>query len=580
VKKQDRAKLPTDPGFWHQVTVPGLTGSHLEPLVQRIPRSMAAIEHKACKPFAWTALLGGTGTGKSTVFNLLCRSELSRAGVERPMTAGPVAAVPAGINPSPYVPWFLPDLEVAPEGAASSGEPDRVQVMTHHNPDFSHLAFVDTPDLDSLQKHNQALAQDIALLADAVIFVLSQEKYADQVLVQALQRVCESGKPVLVVLNRVDVGSDDRRELLEDVLQTLDPDRRWLQLADFRVLPFDRSLALEELQSSQAAIALSQALSRLVPRDALEGFLVRQAEKEWQGVRKEISRVIAVLSAEDKAARDWKARLDTLLTRAREQLLAKAEQTFEHTSRDHIQSEIRKLFSRYDLLAGPRRMVSKALLAPIKLLGLTRARSRRSRQEDLKQARHKTAVTPVFEALAMFQSMTLEALLPAERSSPAARDMRQERTLLSREEAKSRIEHEQEQLARWLEDRFDALAREVPRSKVFGMYTTSVLWGVLLLSFETAIGGGITLIEALIDSAVAPFLTKGAVELFAYREVQSIARELAMRYQEGLMSVLTEQRDRFAACVDRHLACEQVTGELERLGSLKRPPTQDCCWQR
>jgi hypothetical protein len=344
-----------------------------------------------------------------------------------------------------------------------------------------------------------------------------------------------------------------------------------MQLADFRVLPFDRSQSFESLQSSQASMALTQGLSRLVPGDGLADVLARQAGQEWQDVRKEISRVLAVLRAEDKAARDWKARLDALLARAGEQLLAKAEQTFEHTSRDHIQAEIRKLFSRYDLLAGPRRMVSKAVLTPIRLLGLTRTASRRSRQEDLKQARNKTATTPVFEALASFQAMTLETLTPAERSSPAARAMRQEQTILSRDEARAKIENHQEQLANWLEDRFDALAREVPRSKVFGMYTTSVLWGVLLLSFETAIGGGLTLLDALIDSAVAPFLTKGAVELFAYREVQSIARELATRHQDGLMSVLTEQRDRFAFCVDRHLASERVLGELERLSSLKRP---------
>ena len=65
-------------------------------------------------------------------------------------------------------------------------------------------------------------------------------------------------------------------------------------------------------------------------------------------------------------------------------------------------------------------------------------------------------------------------------------------------------------------------------------------------------------------------MTKGAVELFVYREVQSIARELARRYQEGLMSVLTEQRDRFAACVDNHVTPKEMVLELEGLSSKRR----------
>jgi len=368
----------------------------------------------------------------------------------------------------------------------------------------------------------------------------------------------------------VDVPLEDRQVLVEDVLQTLDSESRRLQASAMVTLPFFSSKSQADVQFSEARTALSQAVSRLVPGEALSGFLSSQAKRQWDQARQEIKQAVEVLQAEKEAAENWKEKLDSLLDQARDQLLAQAEQTFEHTNRAHIQAEIRKLFSRYDLLAGPRRLVTTTVLAPVRLLGLTRAKSKGSRREALKQARHKAATTPVFESLNMFQKMTLERLSPTNRASPVSRDLRREGTLLSQDEARERMEQAQAELARWLEDRFEALAQNVPKSRVFGMYTTSVLWGVLLLSFETAIGGGITLIEALIDSAVAPFLTKGAVELFAYREVQSIARELARRYQEGLMSVLTEQRDRFAACVDNHLTPKEVVLELERLSSKRR----------
>ena len=567
MNRQDKDLAPARPAFWEQVVSPGLTGVSLAGHRQSIPKRLAVLEQMTEKPFAWVVLLGGTGTGKSTVFNLLSRAEISRTGVERPMTSGPVMTVPAGVDPGPWLPWFLPPAERLSPGASSSGRQDRIQILAHDNQQFSHLAFVDTPDLDSLEEHNQDMAENMALLADAVIFVLSQEKYADQVLVEALSRVHGSGKPVLALLNRVHVNEQDQQELAEDVLQTLDPDRAWLHAQDLQLLPFFRS---KPQQGPREEHALFRAAAGLVSRDDLAGFLRAQAQTQWQRLRLDIKEVVGVLRAEDRAAEDWKTRLDSLLDQSREQLLRKAEQAFEHTSRANIQAEIRKLFSRYDLLAGPRRLVSKTVLAPIRLLGLSRAKSRRSRHEALKHARHKAAWTPVLEALNLFQQRTLETLSPADRTSPVFHDLRREGTLLGQEEAREMVEQRQAELAGWLESRFEALAENVPRSRVFGMYTTSVLWGVLLLSFETAIGGGITLIEALINSAVAPFLTKGAVELFAYREVQAITRELARRSEQGLFSVLTEQRDRFAACVDRHLAPAEAVQELESLSARKR----------
>ena len=41
-------------------------------------------------PALWAVVLGGTGTGKSTIFNALCGKPLSETGVERPKTSGPI----------------------------------------------------------------------------------------------------------------------------------------------------------------------------------------------------------------------------------------------------------------------------------------------------------------------------------------------------------------------------------------------------------------------------------------------------------------------------------------------------------
>ena len=83
--------------------------------------------------------------------------------------------------------------------------------------------------------------------------------------------------------------------------------------------------------------------------------------------------------------------------------------------------------------------------------------------------------------------------------------------------------------------------------------------------FIGAVGdnGQRTVLDAALDTAIAPFVTKGAVELFAYHEIQKVAKELAKRYQEGLISVVRQQRDRYEHCIKA-----QIT-PLEDLEALR-----------
>jgi len=70
-----------------------------------------------------------------------------------------------------------------------------------------------------------------------------------------------------------------------------------------------------------------------------------------------------------------------------------------------------------------------------------------------------------------------------------------------------------------------------------------------------------------LDSAIAPFVTKGVVELFAYHEIQKVARELARRYQDGLLSVMKEQEKRYEACLDSLLTAKEVVEGLREGGN-------------
>ncbi len=115
------------------------------------------------------------------------------------------------------------------------------------------------------------------------------------------------------------------------------------------------------------------------------------------------------------------------------------------------------------------------------------------------------------------------------------------------------------------------MAKGIPKSKEIGIYSTSILWGGLILSLEAAVGGGITLLEVVLDSAIAPFVTRGAVELFAYHELQKLGRRLARKYREMVQSVIRLQRDRYAACIESLQPSEQALAELRSLARKLSP---------
>ena len=177
----------------------------------------------------------------------------------------------------------------------------------------------------------------------------------------------------------------------------------------------------------------------------------------------------------------------------------------------------------------------------------------------------KADIRPIREGIEKFNRLVLEGLSPPSDGAPLNKALRHHGIALSDQEIEEALRDNQERLFEWLEETFQSLSQGLPLSKKWGMYSTSVLWGILILAFETTVGGGFTVLDAALDSALAPFVTKGTAELFAYREIQKIARELAQRYQEGLLSILRLQRSRYEASLGALLTPKETLEEIYTL---------------
>jgi energy-coupling factor transporter ATP-binding protein EcfA2 len=153
------------------------------------------------------AILGSTGSGKSSLFNALAGRAISPSGVLRPTTRRPTALVhPADAG-----------LELLP-GLVTRDAVDRVVA-----PDARRgIVIVDAPDFDSVELANRALAVELLEAADLAVFVTTATRYADQVPWTVLGRARQRGLPLLAVLNRLPPETDDAAAVIEDYRHLLE----------------------------------------------------------------------------------------------------------------------------------------------------------------------------------------------------------------------------------------------------------------------------------------------------------------------------------------------------------------------
>jgi len=542
-------KKNTD-SIWNAVRWPGLTPSAKEiyHLKNSLQRELAVYYYKQAGPFLWVVFTGGTGTGKSTLFNALCGSDISATGVERPKTEEPVIYTHSKNSVGEEFPFPEFQIRHIDEDESDSikhhGISGNYVVAEHSRGEIDHLALVDTPDLDSLEMQNRQMAEDFYLLADVIVFITSQEKYADEVPSRFFSRIYQEGKPYYFLLNKAD-NILTREEILAFFLNQgmeITNDHFWL-------IPYISSPTREAISNNGEFKKFTSLFSEMSGKTHLPQLHQEGKMRNARKLSEKINLFLSLLEEENLAGKEWLGGLDSIFEDSSRDLLAQFESHYRKDSRNYLQNEIRKIFHKYDLLRKPRRYIGRLFLAPFRFLGLKKRESSETHTKELLNIRQRVDISPVLETVERFNRLVLEKLSPKDNISPLYNKMRETDIALTNEEIRNKVREEQEKLAFWIEETFQELARGIPKSKEWGIYSASILWGVLILSFEIVLGGGISIFEAALDSVLAPLVTKGSVELFASREIKKIAHELDHRYREGLLSILQEQKGRYESCL-------------------------------
>lgn len=161
------------------------------------------------------AIAGGTGSGKSSLFNKLAGADLSTVGVTRPVTRNPHACVWGTEGSVPLLDWL---------GVPRRFRYKRGSVLDQAEESLSGLVLLDLPDHDSVAAGAADEVDKLVGLADLMVWVLDPQKYADRAVHQQyLVPLAGHAGVLAIVLNQSDtLSAAETEDCVSDLRRLLD----------------------------------------------------------------------------------------------------------------------------------------------------------------------------------------------------------------------------------------------------------------------------------------------------------------------------------------------------------------------
>ncbi|EKU95493.1 GTPase [Actinobaculum massiliense] len=196
-----------------------VAGDRADPFAsERARRELASVQERLDAGMGLTvaALAGGTGSGKSTMFNALTGLEFSETGDIRPTSMDITACIWSAEAES-----ILRVMGVNPRRAITHDS-----ILTPDDHGISSLVLLDLPDHDSVAASNSAQVNRVLPLVDLLIWVLDPQKYADNLIHASYISAMKSRQDrMIVLLNQVDTLPAARvGDVVEDVKRLLAED--------------------------------------------------------------------------------------------------------------------------------------------------------------------------------------------------------------------------------------------------------------------------------------------------------------------------------------------------------------------
>lgn len=505
-------------------------------------------------PPLWCAL-GGTGTGKSTIFNSLLSSSVSHVGVRRPCTMTAIILAHEKYRDA---------LLAAP--VIFDGETKQANLTVDSKAELLNAVLIDTPDFDSIATQNRLVAKRFLALGDIVVFVTSQEKYGDLACRRMLEDAHAWGKKIILILNKS--TSDTPLGEYTDFIRSLRIQDELVVIPRLpgtptRIEHLDQNPQIRELlccpPTSPTAIMIKSHEIENLKTKTLEAIndLQVSLHKQTDRVSKinlEIETIAAALSD------DLNKKLDAIVS-----------QDVERKMKARLQALLRK----YDILFVPRLMLRNAVHSLVGYVSglffsVDKSRDRigddrHIRFEDFEGVESVAPLGPLDASVTNLNLKVAEILA----SNADYGDLRliaaKEVQRFDYKATKSMYEAAFPGLENLLETEFEKIRQGLTRFDEVKLYGSYTLWALLLITFEIVIGGGLTLLDLLLNSVIVPFIPKWLLDLKILDILRSIARRVDAEHRACLGNILFKQAELYTECFSGLVPDQSALSEIENL---------------
>ncbi|MHB8203794.1 MAG: GTPase [Desulfomonilaceae bacterium] len=459
-------------------------------------------------------ILGGTGAGKSVLFNSLIAAKGSKVGLIRPCTRGAVISCPLSLVNT--LEDFLNEWGFGSES----------QIFPYQARTFENVILVDTPDFDSIEKSNQIISNHFFVLSDLILFVASQEKYADMAGRKVIRNAFKWGKEISVILNKAvseDAFADFQQSLCNEFpemeLSRID---RIEGIPD--ILPTDSRIThflnvLEKFESIDEVFRLRNA-----EHTRLRSITLENLETTIDSINNFQARVRKVIHCVETAA-------EKVIEEVESQLDVSGSKDVE----ERIQVRLENLLRKYDILYAPRSAVRMAFrkvftairsAIPANWVGRDEAGiDEKVSIETFLQNDYGYSLVMIEASIARFNLSVAEILSSDEDFSDFRSIALESCPRLTSEQIRTFYEQVFPNIEQLLEGEFEKFKQGLSTADELKLYGSYTLWAVFLVTAEVAIGGGITLLDMVLNTAIAPFIPKWLLKL----KVVDILRDIAAR---------------------------------------------------
>jgi GTP-binding protein EngB required for normal cell division len=157
------------------------------------------------------ALAGATGSGKSSIFNVLSGTTLATVGVRRPTTAHAMACSWGQESAEDLLDWLQVPRRHALEADSSMAAA------------LDGLVLLDLPDHDSTEVDHRMEVDRLVQLVDMLVWVVDPQKYADAAIHDRyLKPLAQHADVMMIILNQVDkLSMSQREQCLKDLRRLL-----------------------------------------------------------------------------------------------------------------------------------------------------------------------------------------------------------------------------------------------------------------------------------------------------------------------------------------------------------------------